>query len=83
MLGRNGVPGRSKTLQVARQRTNEKIGRVAERGKQAHVDSTRELAEWGEVQETDGHCRTRSDWAILAIDGTVGCSTVNPVGPIV
>ena len=47
MLGKNGEPGRSKTLQVVRERTNEKTGRVAERGKQARADSTRELAEWG------------------------------------
>ena len=83
MLGRNGIPGRSKTLQVARQRTNEKTGRVAECGKQAHTNSTRELAEWGEVQEMDGHCRTRSDWAVLVTDGTAECNTIRSEDPMV
>ena len=72
MLGKNGEPGRSKMLQVARQRTNEKIGWVTERGKQARADSMRELAEWGEAQEMDVHCRTQSDWAVLAIGGPRG-----------
>ena len=58
MLGKNGEPARSKTLQVAHQRTNEKIGRVAERGKQARADSTRELAEWG---GSAGNGRTLQD----------------------
>ena len=35
------------------------------------------------VQETDGHCRTQSDWAVLAIGGTAECSTINPVDPMV
>ena len=51
MLGRNGIPGKSKTLQVAHQRTNEKTGRVTEREKQAIPDSTRELAEWGGMRK--------------------------------
>ena len=48
------MPGRSKTLQVARQWTNEDFGRVAGQRKVARADSARELAEWGEAQETDG-----------------------------
>ena len=58
MLGKNGEPGRSKMLQVACQRTNEKIGWVAERGNQAHADSKRELAEWG---RSAGNGRTLQD----------------------
>ena len=47
VLCRNGMLGRSKTLQVARQWTNEDFGRVAGQRKVARADSTRELAEWG------------------------------------
>ena len=49
------MPGRSKTLQVARQWTNEDFGRVAGQRKVARAHSAWELAEWGgEAQETDG-----------------------------
>ena len=37
----------------------------------------------GDAQETDGHCRTWSEWAVLAIGGTAGHSTVSPVDPMV
>ena len=71
MLRRNGVSGRSRTLQVARQRANEETGRFAQRGKQARADRTRELAEWG------CECRKRTD--------TAGRSLIGPywrlVGP--
>ena len=66
---------------VARQRTNEKTGRVAQRGKQARADSTRELAEWGGCAGNDGHCRTQSDWAVLAIGGTAGAVQSTPLIP--
>ena len=57
-MGRNAILGRSKALQVARQRTNEKNGQFAGRGKQARIDNTRELARWercegGELSEQD------------------------------
>ena len=31
----------------------------------------------------NGQSRMRSDWAALAIDGTVGCDTVIPAGALV
>ena len=55
-------------LQVARQRINEKTSRVAERGKQARADSTRELAEWGGMRRkrmaTAGRGLTRPYWRL-------------------
>ena len=35
----------------------------------------------GGVQETDGHCRTQSDWAVLAIGGTAGAVQSTPLIP--
>ena len=62
----------------------EEFSRVAGQRKAARAESTRELAEWGgDAQETDGYCRMRSDWAVLAIGGTTGCSTVNSDGTMV
>ena len=61
----------------------EEFSRVAGQRKVAHAYSTRELAEWGDAQKTDGHCRMRSDWAVLAIDGTTESSIVSSEGPMV
>ena len=36
----------------------------------------------GDVQEMDGHCRVRSDWAVLETDGTTECSTISSEGPM-
>ena len=83
MLGRNGIPGRSKTLQVARQRTNEKTGRIANAENKPTQIARGSWPSGGDVQETDGHRKTRSDWAALAIGGTAGYTIVNPIGPMV
>ena len=61
----------------------EEFSQVAGQRKVACTDSMRELAEWGDAQETDGHCRMQSDWAVLAIGGTMGHSTINPNGTMV
>ena len=61
----------------------EEFSRVAGQRKVARADSMRELAEWGDAQEMDGHCGMRSDWAVLAIGGTTGHNTVNPIGTMV
>ena len=46
------------------------------------ADRTRELAEWGGVcAGNDGHCRTQSDWAVLAIGGTAGAVQSTPLIP--
>ena len=73
-------PGRCRWL--ARGQMSRLVG-FAQRGKQARADHTRELAEWGGgcVQETDGHCRTQSDWAVLAIGGTAGAVQSTPLIP--
>ena len=46
--------GRRGALQVACCETMEQFGRVAGQRKVAYADNARELAEWGDVQETDG-----------------------------
>ena len=83
MLCENGVPGRSETLQVARQRTNEEFGRVAGQRKVASADNVRELAEWGGSAGNGRTCSMRSDQAVRAIGGIVGCSTISPTDPMV
>ena len=83
MLCGNGVPGRSKTLQVARQWTNEDFGRVAGQRKVTRANSARELAEWGGSAGNGRTCSTRSDQAVRAIGGIVGCGTITPTDPMV
>ena len=77
------MSGRSKTLRVARQWTNEDFGRIAGQRKVARADSARELAEWGGSAGNGRTCSTLSDQAIRAIGGIVGCSTINPTNPVV
>ena len=70
-------------LQAACWETMEEFRRVAGQRKVARVDSARELAEWGGCAGNGRTCNTRSDWAVLAIGGTLGCSTINPTDPMV
>ena len=75
--------GRSKTLQVARQWTNEDFGQVAGQRKVAPANNVRELAEWGGSAGNGWTCSTRSDQVVRAIGGSGGCSTINPTDPVV
>ena len=82
MLGRNGVLGRFRTLQVARQSTNEQTGRVAQRGKQTRADRTRELAEWGgsigNGRDTAGRSLTGPYWRLVGPRGAVPSTPLIP-----
>ena len=75
--------GRRGALQAACWETMEEFGRVAGQRKGACADSARELAEWGGCVGNRRTYSTQSDWAVLAIGGTLGCSTINPTDPMV
>ena len=68
-------------MQVARQRTNEKTGRIANAENKPTQIARGSWPSGGDVQETDGHRKTRSDWAALAANRIAGYSTVNFASP--